>query len=200
MNKRGQLFIGPGLLALGVVLAAALASFGPAQMPPPMAFPGGGAGGAISGTYAAIMNDVMDWYAANNADDMDARLTNGNYIALIHHDLNATSGYLSPTNATYTVSAGRKVVVMTVSANRHVVSDITFRGMRLYNSTDATDIISKEQFNNQKWVTAGATDVAGGNKLIEVAAGKVIELQTWNSNASARGRGGFVILREVSAP
>lgn len=157
-------------------------------------------GGSSSGTFAGIMNDVMDWYAANNADDMDHKIVNGDFIALIHHDLNGTSGFLSPTNALHTVTTGRKAVVLKVSANNGVYLDSGNRSMRLYNTTDTADVISISNYVRSIHIPDSESDAAGGGKLPEVAAEKAIELQTWNGAASSRRRGGFVILKEVDVP
>lgn len=151
----------------------------------------------ITNTFAGILSAVYDWYVANNATNMDHKITAGDYIALIHHDTNATSGFLSPTTATHTVTTGRKAVILLSRGSTSVVNDISFRGMRLQNTTDTVTVIAQgTAFRDGRDLTDGG---GGGDdaKLKEVAAGKVIELQTWNADANTRGRGGFVILKEI---
>lgn len=157
----------------------------------------------VTNTYSGTLNAVMDWYAANNADDMDHKITNGDFIALIHHDLDAntgTGGYVSPSTAIHTVTTGKKAVVVRVAPSQGTKSDTGFRGMRLQNTTDTVEVVSQAAFSNVATdVPDGNADSAGGGKLPEVAAGKVIELQTYNQTAATRRRGGFVILKEVDA-
>lgn len=156
----------------------------------------------VTNTFSGTLNAVMDWYAANNADDMDHKITNGDYIALIHHRRDTdtgTGGYSSPTTAKHTVTTGKIAVILSAQPTRAVKGDTGFRGMRLQNITDTVTVIAQSVWPISDGVPDSGADSAGGGKLPSVAADKVIELQTYNADANARARGGFVILKEVNA-
>jgi hypothetical protein len=149
-------------------------------------------------SFAEILELIYEWYGANNADNMDHKIVNGDYVALIHHDLNTANGFSSPTNAVFTVPVGKKAVVIKAAPTRTVVADPTYRGLRLFDTANNLDVLRRVDFPGAVGIPDGGTDTSG--KIPEASAGAVVELQTWNNGTASRIRGGFAVLRVVDVP
>jgi hypothetical protein len=158
---------------------------------------GGSAPGG--GSAASILNEILDWYADNNADSRDHKIVSGDYVAFIHHKRNATSGFTSPSNAVHTVATGKKLVALMVLPMEMMNGGFADRRLRFQNTTDGTTVVKEGQFQQTRLVWPEITNDVNGGKFPEVAAGKTVELQLWNSSATPLQMGGALICKEVTA-
>lgn len=155
-----------------------------------------GSTGGGSGDFATLQSAVMDYMASNNVDPIDAKLTQGDYVALIFFKGTTTTGYLDATNAIHTVTTGKKLVVLQTFTTVPVQTDQTNRKVRLRNTTDGADVLSEIYCAYTGEMAFFGDSTA---KFPEVAAEKVVKLQVYNVNTTKRAVGGIVYCKEVTA-
>jgi len=154
----------------------------------------GGGGGSSS-----MLEQVMDYIAANPTFPIDTLLTSGAYIAFVFFLNDNTAGWVDATNAVHTVAGGKTLYpIFTWQA---VLQDTASRQGRLRNTTDGTDVIALGTF--QVNGAEGGFGLALGpidgatNVWPNAVAGKVVKAGLWNVNAATRTRGIIVICKEV---
>lgn len=147
------------------------------------------------GDFSIILAATMDYLAENNSDPIDTKLTQGSYISLIYFASHDANSWKDATNAIHTVTAGKVLIPVYIFRNTTLPQDSASRRMRLYNTTDSTDVIGYLDFLQGGIIWSG--DGATASKLFEVAAAKVVKLGIWNVNTTKRAAGGFVICKEV---
>ncbi len=168
--------------------------------------PGGGGAGGGSGTGGALFENMMKQFDPN-ADPVDKLLILGPYRIFVFYSSHNAASWKSPTNAKYTVPTGMKLLIM--AQGGAVLGDSTSRQARLRNTTDGADVLAPTRFNGVKEATSALVadhilaewtgDLATASKLVEVAAGKALELQIWNSDGNKRAMGAWVIARLVTS-
>lgn len=119
------------------------------------------------------------------------------YIVLGHFRTTSTVGWTLASNAVHTVASGKTLLILELRLTAGVPADNANRKMRVYNRTDATNVIGE---NDGIWLYGQSfsyIEAYGGNGFATVAAGKQIALDVWVSNALSRGLGGLVICKEI---
>lgn len=154
--------------------------------------------GASSPTgFSALMDAVID-YLATNTDPRDTKLTSGSYVALVFFSSRNTNGWTGATNATHTVTAGKKLVIVYSGWSSKNLEDTSGgRNVRLQNTTDtATVVAALTQYQHASpYYWDG--DLAVTSKFPEVAAGKTVRIEIFNGDTNKRASGAFIIGKEV---
>jgi hypothetical protein len=123
--------------------------------------------------------------------------------SVIFYSSQNVAAWKTPTNARYAVPAGKKLLV--VAHGGSLLHDTNFRQARFRNVTDNTNFIEPLSFGAQISATFSSIlagwvgDLANPSKLVEVPAGKTVEVEIWNADTSKRAIGVWVICREVAA-
>lgn len=129
---------------------------------------------------------------------MDAKLVaSDGSIALVFFKATTTSGWEEAVNAVHTVTAGKTAVVTEIREAAVMYQDSGNRKARLYNSTDATEVVTQTPFTvaNPTYYYAGDGGATPG--LPNIAAGKTVKASLWNSGTTARAMGCIFILNEA---
>jgi hypothetical protein len=140
----------------------------------------------------SLIEQVYAYMAANNAAPLDFLIRSGNLLAFGFFDSHNVNSWKAATNAVYTVPTGKTLVVQQVFCAPEVVSDSANRQVRLYNTTDAAQVVAPATFalpGAMPWFSAGA--------FSNVAAGKAVRLEIWNADGTTRYTGGLLIACEV---
>jgi hypothetical protein len=151
---------------------------------------------AVATSTSDLMLDLILPLFDTNADPVDAQVTSGSYIILVYFGSQNANAWKSATNATYTVPVGKKLIVCC----RIPVTNCgdSARNARLYNSTDAAAIDTIGADGVGTSIPWGG-DAGNASKLSEVAAGKVIVVQLWNTDTTKRAMGVAYVCRLVDA-
>jgi hypothetical protein len=142
-----------------------------------------------------LRDDVVEALvaASNPVGVRDFTLARGDYIAFGHygwHD--AASWKAGP--STYTVPAGKKLVVVAFESSVFISWDSASRRVRLWNVGTGAEVAEYQhfQFRGAPWAGDGA------ELLMEFAAGTQLRIDLWNGDTSRRAIGGHIIGKLVS--
>ena len=148
-----------------------------------------------SSTSTPIMEQVYAYMASNNSDPIDTLITSGNYRVFIYLGSQNTSAWNGATNATYTVPAGKTLVVLQTIPTAFVAADPTNRRVRFQNTTDTITLVDYLDFYQSGFIWVG--DLTTPSALTTVAAGKTSRLEIWNADSNKRAIGGIAICYEI---
>jgi len=157
----------------------------------------------IEQTASTSVFEQMMQVFDTNADPVDSLIQSGAYRIFIFYSSQNVAAWKTPTNARYAVPAGKKLLV--VARGGAGLNDSNFRQARFRNVTDNTNVLEPTSFGGQVQVSYSsiladwAGDLANPSKLVEVPAGKTVEVEIWNADTSKRAIGVWVICREVAA-
>lgn len=144
------------------------------------------ANGSGGGGGTAILEQIWAYFAANNADPIDTKITSGNYVVLIFLSSQNAAAWKDATNAVHTVGVGKTLTLL----QRFSVGSVADanRDGRLQNTTDATtvDVVSGSR---DAAIITWSGDLANPSQLITVAAGKTVKAGIWNADANKRAFG-----------
>lgn len=151
------------------------------------------------GGVTPIWEQIWEAFDANT-DPVDVLIQSGAYRVFIFFSSHNAASWKTPTNATYTVPAGKKLLVIQKGGSEALIEDTVSRRARFRNITDGSDVLDFAAFQGTgAFGFAWAGDVGDPSKLVVVAAGKTARLELWNSDATKRAMGALVICREVAA-
>jgi len=158
-----------------------------------------GGGGSGGGGIPAITDKIYDVLTADNGTLIDEKIEHNDYVVLIHLRGNNSGGWTSPSAAQHTVAVGKKLIVLGTWGTSGIIGDSGSRKARLYNVTDSADVVSDSFFTTPYGPLniPYTGDVSNPTALYEVAAGKTVSLDLWNTDSTKRAMGGIVICREI---
>jgi len=145
-------------------------------------------------TASGTMDLVRDYLAVHNGDPIDTVIQNGPWVALVYFAGANTNAWVSATNAHWTVSTGKTLVVVEYLPALKTQYDNAARANRLQNTTDNVTVVDNT-FGRAGWPYVG--DVTQTVGLATVAAGKTVVLQVQNADTTKRANGVVVLCREV---
>lgn len=148
--------------------------------------------------FHRLLNKIDDHIAANNAEPIDVKLTDGSYIALLHFARVTAAGWHNPANAVHTVADGKKAVILSCLPTTTIQADPSYRRARLEDTGAGATVITDDHFRHGG-IPGFTTDAAGGLPVPEAVAGAVLSLQLWNADNNARTMGAAVIFAEIDA-
>jgi hypothetical protein len=157
---------------------------------------GSGGGGGSTG-FSAVMDGLMDALAVN-ADPIDIKVTSGSYVGFAFFSSRNTNGWTAATNATHVVTSGKKLVFMYIGwGSKNIEDTSSSRNVRIYNSTDSVQVTSAATAYQRYSPYVWDGDVAVTSKFPEVASGKTVRLEIFNTDGVKRASGALVIGKEV---
>ena len=137
---------------------------------------------------------------ALSSTSCDALVFGGDLVGFAYGLLSSDATWHSATTATYTVPAGKTLVVLEIVPFASLAADFGNRQFHLYNATDGAIIGNQAQY--QYAGLLNGLDAVGTPLFYSVPAGKTVVIRAWNSYSYgvARTTGGIVICRVVPAP
>lgn len=148
-----------------------------------------------SSPAADITTLIIDAMADNSTTECDQIVESGNYVGLILFSSHNQSGW--KTGKSYAVPTGKKLVFIQAVPGE-TAYDTDWRGVRLYNVTTTTEILSKDKFKNGAF-TPWNGDLSTTSAFSSASAGQSVRLEIYNSDSNKRACGAYVIGKLVNA-
>lgn len=133
------------------------------------------------------MDDLILEGLFPNADPIDFLVddvSNTGQVAFVYAGSHNANSWKAATNAVYTVPVAKKLVVKQVFTDQNETD--TARDARLFNVTDATEVVRRNSLPYASSVFLWSGDLATASKFPEVAASKQVRLEIWNLDTQKR--------------
>jgi hypothetical protein len=158
--------------------------------------PGGGGG------TTPLLEQIIDYIAANPTTPIDTLITSGSYRVFIFVKSDNTNGWTDATNAVYTVAMGKTlypIIGMSTGITENTAnSDYANRQARFRNTTDGVDLFAPTNgFANSGFFLGMWAPDTNPATWPSAAAGKTVKLGLWDNGAVTRTMGAIVIAKEV---